>query len=141
MFRIPLNLILLKFLVKIDKNHTEDPESDNRNTIHGGDDSITLAVTIIFQTPNIRASDVAELTEGVYDGKCYGPLSGRSRKRGTDPGIEDDEAGVGACLEKEGDVTSCRVQSGHADYEPDQTHENWNIHVPELIKVGRLVQS
>lgn len=132
MFSIPRGLLLLKLLVKIDQDHTEDPEADNGNAVHGSDDTVALAVSVLLEIPDVRAGDVTELTECVDQSESDGTLGWGSREGGADPGVEDDEAGVGAGLEEEGDVAGCYVEGGHADDEAHETHEDGAVDVPDL---------
>lgn len=132
MLRIPLRLLLLQLLIQINQNHPENPESDNRHAVHGRHDAVALAVPILLETPHVRAGHVAELAEGVDEGQCDGALGGGSREGGADPGVEDDEAGVRAGLEEEGDVAGCDVEGGHADDEADEAHEEGAVDVPDL---------
>lgn len=129
---IALGVARLQLLVQIHQDHTEEPEADDGHAEHGRHNSVTLAVSVFRQVPDVHAGDVAKLREGVDQGQRDGSLSRRTREGGTDPGVHNDEAGVGTRLQEEGDVSGGGVEGGHADDEADETHDDRAVNVPDL---------
>lgn len=126
-------LALLKLLVQLVKNNLKDVATDNGDTEHGGNDAVALAEPVLLKVPDVRSGDVAKLGEGVDHGDGNGTLGGGTRERGRDPGVEDDEAGVGASLEKESDVARGDVEGRHGDDETNQTNADGADNVPEAL--------
>lgn len=128
----PSLLALLELLVEVVEHHAEDEASDNGDTKHGRDNTITLAVSACLETPDVRAGNVTELGKGVDESDGDGTLGRGTREGGTDPGVEDDETGVGRGLQEEGDVTACNIEGGHADDEADEANADGTNDVEEL---------
>lgn len=75
---ISLVLCLLKLLVKVGEQHPEPETADNSDAKHGRDNAVALPVSIFRKIPDVRASDVAQLTECVDHGDGDGTLRGRA---------------------------------------------------------------
>lgn len=86
------NLRLGKLLVQTLQDKLEHEAPDDRESEHGSDDAVALAVSVVRKVPDVGACDVAELGEGVDEGDCDGTLGWWTREGCTDPGVEDDEA-------------------------------------------------
>jgi hypothetical protein len=126
------HLLQLELLVKAVEHRPKNEAPHNSRAKHGERDGVAAAETVCGKTPNIRARDIPDLRKGVYHGDRDGTLGGRARERRRDPGVEDDEAGVGAGLQEEGDVAGGDDFGRHADYEADHAHADWADDVPEL---------
>lgn len=98
----------------------------------GKNDTIRLSVAVFAEVPDIRSGNVSELGEGVDESNGDGSLGGWTGKRGRDPRVEDDEAGVRTGLEEQGDVSGSNVERRHANNKADQTDTDGSDNVPEL---------
>ena len=127
------NLLHLKLPVQAVEHRPENKATHNGGAEHSERDSITPAEAIRWQTPDIGARDVSDLRKGVDHGDRDGAFGGRAREGRRDPRVEDDETGVGARLQEEGDVAGGDDFGRHADYEADHSHADWADDVPELF--------
>lgn len=130
-------LTTLQLPIQPHNKHPENPASQNRDAKHGSDNPVTRSEAVSGEGPDVRSRDITELREGVDESDGYGAFGGWAGEGRADPAVEDYEAGVGTCLEEEGDVAACRVQSRHADDEADETDADWADDVEELF--GKLV--
>jgi hypothetical protein len=126
------HLLQLKLLVEAIKHRPENEATHNSGAEHGERDGVAAAETVRGQAPDVRASDVADLRKRIDHGDRHRALGGRARERGRNPGVEDDEARVGAGLQEEGDVAGGDDLGRHADDEADHSHADWADDVPEL---------
>jgi len=85
--------LLLELPVEAVEHDAEQEAAEDRCAEHGERDGVAAAVAVGGQGPDVGASDVADLTEGVDHGDCDGALGGRAGEGGGDPGVEDDESG------------------------------------------------
>ena len=81
------------------------------------------------------------LAEGVDHCQGDGALGGWSGEGRADPGVEYDEARVGAGLEEKSNVSRGGVQGGHADDEADESGADWSDDVVELGRVSKLTSN
>lgn len=80
--RVPVDkFALLEFLVESGERESEHPAAENRDTEHGSDDAVGLAVPILGQIPDVGAGNIAQLGKGVDGGQSNCTLGGRSRER------------------------------------------------------------
>jgi hypothetical protein len=126
------NLLHLQLPIQAVKHRPENKATSNRSAEHSQRNRITPPEPIRRQAPDVGARDVSDLGEGVYHGDRDGAFGRRAREGGGNPGVEDDEARVGAGLQEEGDVAGGDDLGRHADYEADHAHADWADDVPEL---------
>ena len=84
--------MLLELPVETVEHDAEQEAAEDRGAEHGERDGVAAAVAVGRQRPDVGASDVADLAEGVDHGDCHGAFGGGTGEGGGDPGVEDDEA-------------------------------------------------
>jgi hypothetical protein len=78
-------LLLLQLLVQLREHEPEPKRSQDRDAEHGGDNPVARTVRVRLIEPDIRADDVAGLTESIDQSDRYCAFCGRTREGRADP--------------------------------------------------------